>query len=86
VGELGLWDTLRGFSVYIVYSVLLAIGIGVSQLRKARPKPGWLQGKVVPAFCVLGFFCILHVFDYVDRTYPLYEHLRLFAHLFNFVS
>jgi hypothetical protein len=25
-------------------------------------------------------------FDYVDRTYPLSEHLRFFAHLFNLAS
>jgi hypothetical protein len=45
-----------------------------------------VTGKVAPALCILGFFCILHVFDYVNRTYPLSEHLRFFAHLFNLAS
>ena len=86
VGNLGLWETLRGFFVYSVYCIVLAIGIGISQLRKPRPRSGWLRGKIVPAFCVLVFFCVLHIFDYVDRTYPLYEHLRFLFHLFNVVS
>jgi hypothetical protein len=86
VGKLGLGETLRGFSVYAFYCILLAIGIGISQLRKSQPKPGWLRGRVVPAVCVLGFFCVLHIFDSVEPTYPLNEHLRFLGRLFNLVS
>jgi hypothetical protein len=40
----------------------------------------------LPILFLLTVFCILHVFDYVNRTYPLSEHLRFFAHLFNLAS
>jgi len=39
------------------------VGIGISQLRNAQPKRGWLRGRLVPAFCVISFFCLLFVFD-----------------------
>jgi len=44
--------------------------------RRLRLIPTWETYPTVLSF----------VFDYVNRTYPLSEHLRFFAHLFNLAS
>jgi hypothetical protein len=84
IAELGLWHAIAAYHVYIFYCVVLASAITVSQMRKRGPAPGgFLRGRVVPAFCVILFYCLLHVFDYTERAYPITEHFRFLAHLFN---
>jgi hypothetical protein len=84
IAELGLWRALAAYHVYLVYCFVLAAAITISQMRKRGPAPsGFFRGHVVPVFCVVLFYCLLHVFDYTERTYPVTEHLRFFAHLFN---
>ena len=83
----GFWKALAGFQAYIFYTAVLAVGIGISQLRERRVETtSWIRGRLVPAFCVTGFFCILSVFDYTDKRYPLQECFRFLAHLFNLTS
>jgi hypothetical protein len=84
ISQLGLWRALLGFHVYIFYCIVLAGAISLSQLRK-RPQPprGFLRAHAVPAFCVSLFYCLLHIFDYPERVYPITEHFRFLAHLFN---
>jgi hypothetical protein len=87
INDLGFWKALAGFHVYIFYTIILAIGIGVSQLRKRKAEnPNWLRGRLLPAFSVISFYCILSIFDYEGRTYPIREHFRFLAHLLNLVS
>jgi hypothetical protein len=63
---------------------VLATAIAISQARSRHtPHKGFIRGHVVPVFCVMLFYCVLHVFDYPERTYPITEHFRFVAHLFN---
>lgn len=87
ISKLGLWRAFTAYHVYLFYCTVLAAAISLSQLRKRRPPPtGFLRGRVVPVFCVALFYCLLHVFDYTERTYPITEHFRFVAHLFNLTS
>jgi hypothetical protein len=84
ISELGLWRAFTAYHVYLFYCTVLAGGIAISQLRKRRPPPaGFFRGHVVPVFGVVLFYCLLHVFDYTERTYPIREHFRFVAHLIN---
>ncbi len=87
ISQLGLWRAFTAYHVYLVYCTVLASAIAISQMRKRRPPPpGFLRGRVVPVFCVVLFYCLLHVFDYTERAYPITEHFRFLAHLFDFTS
>jgi hypothetical protein len=84
IADLGLWRALASYHVYIFYCLVLAGAITISQMRKRSPAPpGFLRGRVLPAFWVVLFYCLLHVFDYTERDYPITEHFRFLAHLFN---
>jgi hypothetical protein len=84
ISQMGLWPSLAAFHVYIFYCIVLSAAICISQMRKRGPAPsGFFRGHVVPAFCVALFYCLLHIFDYPERTYPIWEHFRFLAHLFN---
>jgi hypothetical protein len=87
IEKLGFWKALAGFHVYIFYTVVLAVGIGISQLRQRRAERSHsIQGRLVSALCVVGFYCILSIFDYPGPSYSIQEHFRFLAHLFNLVS
>jgi hypothetical protein len=84
VMRLGFWHAVAAFAPYIFYCTVLGIGIGLSQMRKPKPRaPGWIRGRLVPCFSVALFYCILHIFCDPTRTYPISEHFRFLAHLFN---
>jgi hypothetical protein len=84
IQHLGLWGALVNFQVFLFYCVLLAAGITISQLRHRGPAPsGFIRGQLLPSLCVMLFYCLLDVFGSTERNYPLSEHLRFFAHLFN---
>jgi hypothetical protein len=87
IAKFGLWRAVTGFHVYIFYCIVLATAISISQVRKRQLAPsGFIRGRVVPTFCVVFFYCLLHIFDYVDRVYPITEHFRFLAHLFNLMN
>jgi hypothetical protein len=87
IRDMGFWKALAGFHVYIFYTIILATGIGVSQLRKRKvEKSNWLRGWLLPVLSVTGFYCILSIFDYTGRTYPIQEHFRFLAHILNLAS
>jgi len=84
IAELGLWRAIASYHVYLFYCAVLATAITISQMRRRHPAPaGFLRARVVPAFCVITFYCVLRIFDYTDRAYPIQEHFRFLAHLFN---
>jgi hypothetical protein len=84
IAQLGLWRAFLGYHVYMFYCTVLATAIAISQVRTRRAPPsGFIRGQVAPAFCVILFYCLIHVFDYPDRQYPITEHFRFVAHLFN---
>jgi hypothetical protein len=86
VAELGFAKALIGFHVYGFQCLVLGIAIGISQLRgrKRSPNGPWLREQVVPAALMLGFFCLLHIFDDFGRTCPIREHFRFLFGLFGF--
>lgn len=87
IRDMGFWKALEGFHVYIFYTIVLSTGIWLSQLRKRKAENShWLQGRLLPALSVAGFFCVLSIFDYEGRTYPIQEHFRFLAHLLNLVT
>jgi len=87
IDELGFWRALAGFQSYIFYTLVLSVGIGISQMRQRRVENlNWLRARVIPPLCVSGFFCILRIFDYTYKRYPISESFRFLAHLFNLVS
>jgi hypothetical protein len=87
ISQLGLWPSLAAYHVYIFYCAVLASAICISQLRKRRPPhAGFFRGHIVPTFCVALFYCVLNIFDYTERTYPISEHFRFLAHLFNLTT
>ena len=87
IEQLGFWKALVGFQSYLFYTIVLATGIGISQIRERKSAAaGWLRRELGPLVCVCGFFCILRVFDYTYVRYPLSESFRFLAHLLGLIS
>jgi hypothetical protein len=85
IEELGFWRSLEGFQAYIFYTIVLAVGIGISQASERKiANSGWIRSHFIPALRVTGFFCVLSIFSY--KRYPIKECFRLLAHLLNLVS
>jgi hypothetical protein len=86
VAELGLAQALIGYHVYGFQCLVLGIAIGISQLRGRKPSATgpWLRQHAAPAAAMLGFFCLLHIFNDVGRTCPIREHFRFLFSLFGF--
>jgi hypothetical protein len=84
VYSFGFARALQGFQVYLFYCFALATAISISRLRRRGPVPsGFIRGQVLPSFWVVLVYCLLDVFGSTERNYPLIEHFRFFAHLFN---
>jgi hypothetical protein len=84
IAKLGVWKAIVAYQPYVFYCLALGVGIGVSQLRKRKPVPtGWVRGRLVPSLAVALFYCLLRIFADASRTYPIQEHFRFLAHLFN---
>ncbi|MGC2719371.1 MAG: hypothetical protein WA209_07265 [Candidatus Acidiferrales bacterium] len=84
VARLGFWHAIVAFQPYLLYSTVLGVGIGISQIREHKPiAPGWVRGRALPCLAVTSFYCLLHIFCDPSRTYPIREHFRFLAHLFN---
>jgi hypothetical protein len=86
VAQMGLWQALLGFRVYIFYATILGLAIGVSQWRGHGKVPlpsdaAWWRRTLASAG-VMFFFCLLEVFDQEGRTYSLTQCFRFFLHLF----
>ncbi len=78
----GLWPALVSYQTQLFYCVALATGLSISQLRKRKPRAGFLRARVLPSISVALFFMLLDVFGSSQRNYPLVEHFRFFGHLF----
>jgi hypothetical protein len=83
IHDVGLWTALRSFQAFFFYSVVLAIALIVSRLRKRNPLPaGFFRGTVCPAVSVCLFYCLLSIFAVTDHRFPLIVDLRFLGHLF----
>lgn len=84
VAELGFVRAVTGFHVYMCYATMLAIGIGISQIRKTAARErarDTSRFQWVSLAGVILFFCLLQVFDETRRTVPIREHLLFLTRL-----
>jgi len=87
IEDLGFWQALAGFQAYIFYTIVLAAGIGISQMRQTNVEQlSWIRRRLLAPLGVIAFFCILRVFDYTFQRYPIQESFRFLGHLFDLVS
>jgi hypothetical protein len=85
VPRLGLLNALVHSQNYVFYCVVLATGIGLSQMQRrgtARHHRGWLRGEAMPALGVILFYCVLEVFMYPYSPYSLKAHFSFLFHCF----
>jgi hypothetical protein len=84
VAELGWWKAVSGEASHAFYTFLLAVGVGISQIRN-RPRngsAGWLRGRVLPLLWITVFFCVLHVFDApTDRVHSIGQRAHYLSYL-----
>lgn len=84
VVELGWWKALSGEASHAFYTFLLAVGVGISQMRSSRRErgQGWLRDRALPFLWVMMFFCVLHVFDApLDRVHSIGQRADFFSYL-----
>ena len=84
VATQGLAPALASFASYAFYALLLAIGVGISQVRaNLGIKPSaTLIGRLYSFFFVWSFVVCLHVFSDGSRNHTLYERLSFLANQF----
>jgi hypothetical protein len=84
VVKMGFWRAAVGDQSDAFYTLLLAVGVGCSQMlqRNRTEPPGWLRGNVLPCLWVIAFFCILHVFDApLDREHTLWQRAQFLFYM-----
>lgn len=81
VATQGLVSALGSFASYAFYALLLAIGVGLSQVRMNRGiKPSaTLIGRLYSFLFVWSFVVCMHVFSDGSRKHTLYERLSFMA-------
>ncbi|HKU39097.1 MAG TPA: hypothetical protein VJR89_13140 [Polyangiales bacterium] len=86
----GVREATVGFTSYIVYCVILAGAIGVSQARTgvaaAAAQPATLVDRVKSFVCVWGLVALLHPFGgEEERIYSFHARLSFLAHHFGLI-
>lgn len=78
-------DALAIFQSAAVYSVLLALGLIISQLNPYKPKPqdGFFRYEVLTRLNVIGFFCFLKIFDDMSGQGTVVERIAFLIGLFS---
>ncbi len=81
----GFWPALFSFRVYMFYAIVLSTAISISQLyeKKRAAEMSWLRKNIVTPVYVVGFYCLLSIFDSSDRSLTLGDHFNFFLKLFN---
>ena len=85
IADKGFWLTLWSFRVYMFYGIVLGAAISISQLyeNKGVKDKSWLRKNIITPIYVVGFYCVLSIFDSTDGTLPLTEHFIFLLKLFN---
>ncbi|HLJ28056.1 MAG TPA: hypothetical protein VKY85_15200 [Candidatus Angelobacter sp.] len=80
VASFGLAKAIIGYP-YAFYSVILALGISISQIRSRRldRTRGWIRTRLWAPACVFTFYCLLHVFESLTMIPGLHYVLYLFS-------
>ena len=80
----GLWGALSSFSSYLFYSFVLAVGVGLSQVRASmgyRPS-STLAGRIYAFLFVWSFVVLLRVFSDGTRDHSFAQRLQFLLSLF----
>lgn len=83
VATQGVVFAFSSFTSYLFYCLILATGVGLSQLRANagfRPSLKW-HGRVLSFLTVWGFVVCMHVFSDESRSQSLEQRLRFMASL-----
>ena len=81
--RIGLWPSLLGMQTYLFYSLVLTAGICASQLRpRAARRDVARHQRILPAVTVIGFFCLLHIFDDAPGRRTMANSTHFLLHLF----
>lgn len=85
IADKGFWPALISFRVYMFYGIVLSTAIGISQLyEKKRPTDmSWFRRNIATPVYVVGFYCILSIFDSSDGNLTLTDHFIFLLKLFN---
>jgi hypothetical protein len=85
IADQGFWQALVAHRVYMFYALVLSTAITISQLyEKKRPKGvSWLRRNIITPVYVVGFYCLLSIFDTTDATLGLSDHLIFLLKLFH---
>lgn len=85
IADLGFWQALMAQRVYMFYGVVLSIAITLSQLYEKKSSTGasWLRRNIITPGYVVGFYCLLSIFDSSDPTLGLGDRFHFLLHLFN---
>ncbi|OGQ97984.1 MAG: hypothetical protein A2521_03330 [Deltaproteobacteria bacterium RIFOXYD12_FULL_57_12] len=83
--ELGLWPAVLSFQVYLFYGLVLGTAIGISQLfeKKSARNLSWFWKNVVNPGYIVGFYCLLSIFDDPDRSLTIKYNFLFLLRLFN---
>jgi hypothetical protein len=84
VADMGLSKAIAGEQSHAFYTLVLATGVALSQMRLGTSKVsrGWLRGRVLPCLWVVAFFCVLHIFDApLDREHSIWQRGQFLLYL-----
>ncbi len=83
--QYGLWGALKRFQVYLFYAFILGLAISISQLRKVKKKTQAhpLQRYVLAPMTVIGFYCIMTVFNRPYQSFDLKQNLLFLVSMFH---
>jgi hypothetical protein len=85
IESMGFSGALESYFSYAFYCLILATGIGISQVRaNTGYKPSSsLLGRIQSFFVVWGFVTLLHVFSDESRNHTLLERVRYLLTMFS---
>ena len=85
IADKGFWLALWSFRVYMFYGMVLGTAIGLSQLyeKKRTTDRSWFRKNIVTPVYVVGFYCVLSIFDDIDSNLTLTDHFNFMLKLFN---
>jgi hypothetical protein len=84
VESVGFVGALESYISYAFYCVILATGIGISQVRVNmgyKPSPS-IYGRIQSFFVVWGFVTLLHVFSDESRNHTLLDRVQYLLSMF----
>lgn len=82
--KMGFIQAALAFHTYAFYGLVLGSAIGLSQLfEKKGEKRSWFRQRVIQPALVIGFYCLVSIFDDPDRSHHLGVHVSFLLRLFN---